>query len=89
MSVIELFLKHSLKNNFRSRYWRIPSPAIYLLNASNGDSRDAFQAGNRPAARLDTNVRTQTLTRSPEANIGVMCAVAPKPGVLGAKSVIM
>jgi hypothetical protein len=69
----------------------MPSAIFYLLNASNGDSRDAFQAGNKPAARLNNNVRTQTLTRSPEANIGVMCAAAPppKPGVLGAKSVIM
>ena len=29
---------------------RIPSHALYLLRASNGDSRDAFQAGNIPAA---------------------------------------
>jgi hypothetical protein len=27
--------------------------SVYLLNASNGDRRDAFQAGNRPAAKLN------------------------------------
>ena len=32
----------------------------YLLKASNGDSRDAFQAGITPAAMLNCSERTQT-----------------------------
>jgi hypothetical protein len=32
----------------------------YLLRASKGDSRDAFQAGIMPAPRLNSNERIQT-----------------------------
>lgn len=42
----------------------------YLLNASNGDRRDAFQAGYTPAAKLRNRESNQTLSRSFARKIG-------------------
>jgi len=43
----------------------------YLLRASNGERRDAFQAGNIPAAMLKTTERIHTLRISWGIKIGV------------------
>ena len=45
---------------------------IYLLNASRGDKREAFQAGNIPDAILSITDSTHTFKRSLTTNTGVI-----------------
>jgi len=69
MPDLKRFKKHLWRKFGTPNRVRILSHALYLLRASNGDSRDAFQAGNIPAARLNATERIQTLRRSPGTKI--------------------
>ena len=70
MPDLKRFKKHLWRKFGTPNGVRILSHALYLLRASNGDSRDAFQAGNIPAPRLKTTERSQTLRISCGIKIG-------------------
>jgi choline dehydrogenase-like flavoprotein len=69
MRDLKRFKKHLWRKFGTPNGVRILLYALYLLRASSGDRRDAFQAGNIPDARLNATERIQTLKRSPGRNI--------------------
>ncbi len=67
LTVIVLLISTS---SFTTTTSVISTAVIYLLRASSGDRRDAFQAGYTPAIMLNESESNQTFTRSFGTKIG-------------------